>query len=349
MSRKCTGLLFATVVPAALFTTPAHGWNNTGHMTAALLAYRQLAPASQAKVVAILKAAFDLPELPRFRQDLTAGMSPDLSPNDQDLYVVVKAATWPDIIRDELHPCHKKFHKPLWHYTNLPYVAPGDPTPLPPSPVPAPLGQEPKEILAALQLCLNDVKAKDTPAHLRAARLCFLLHLVGDIHQPLHCAMQVSNDKLKDGDEGGNLQLVRRRGHVEGQGVVLAIHTVFDDLLGREERLDRLKNEADVLEHDPKLQRSVLAPFLKQKAPTAWAKESLADAIEFAYLNGQLKTFRGKSVKAFHKEHLAASAVPLEPSDYEKNARPVAERRIVLAGHRLAELLSQIFPPEMKE
>ena len=45
--------------------------------------------------------------------------------------------------------------------------------------------------------------ANQTPVE-KAIMIRFLLHLVGDIHQPLHNIDQVS-EKFPDGDQGGNL------------------------------------------------------------------------------------------------------------------------------------------------
>src|SRR5262245_21216716 len=100
--RTVCSLLLGLLV--MLQVAPACGWNDVGHLLAAELAYRQLSTADKAKAVAIRKAAFDDPDgagLKRFQQDLTSGMPHHLSPADQDRYLFVRAATWPDMIRDE--------------------------------------------------------------------------------------------------------------------------------------------------------------------------------------------------------------------------------------------------------
>src|SRR5262249_18363782 len=57
---------------------------------------------------------------------------------------------------------------------------------------------------------------------LKSYDLSWLLHLVGDVHQPLHSTTRVSTTK-PDGDDGGN-------------GVKLTwpanLHTFWDDVLG---------------------------------------------------------------------------------------------------------------------
>src|SRR5262249_12519531 len=145
----------------------------------------------KAKAIAILRAAFDNSDgqgLQRFKQDLTNGMPVGASPAERDRYIFLQAATWPDIIRDEAHPLHGEVHKGEWHYINYPFVPPGDSIATPMDPVPTPLGMDPKDVVSAIRQCARDVKTPALSKRIRAARLCFLLHTVGDIHQPLHAA-----------------------------------------------------------------------------------------------------------------------------------------------------------------
>jgi hypothetical protein len=268
---------------------------------------------------------------------------------DQDRWIFIKAATWPDMIRPATppqpdHPLTAEFHKGDWHFINLPYKPPGDTITLPPNPVPTPAGMEPKDVISAIALCSADVKATGTSKRLRAARLCFLLHTVGDVHQPLHASAMFSDDKLKHGDQGGNLVLVRRPGQGGNADQVLAIHQIFDGLLGRDTRLSHIKDKGELLEHAPETTRAVLAIQVAVTDPTEWAKESLADAIQFAYLDGTIQAFRGKTVKQFFKDHEDVDSVPLEKGNYESNAWPVADKRVALAGYRLADVLAKVLP-----
>lgn len=338
---RCSWTLVVAVLGCSMaLAPPAQGWNNTGHKMAAVLAYRQLDAPTQAAAVRILRAAFAADEgLARFRQDLTANMPSSLSQADQDLFVFATAATWPDIIRDTTHPCSAEFNRPNWHFFDIPFIAAGDTIKVDLNPQPTPEGQEPQDAISAIRFCMKDVKATTTSVRLRAARLAFLLHVVGDLHQPLHCAAQFSQQQLPKGDRGGNLQLVRRPGHISSDDQVLAIHGIFDGLLGHEEQLGRLQEFAAKLERDPKLQPEKLANLLAEKEPRGWAQESFRDAVASAYLFGALKAFRGKSAEQFRDSKLNSALVPEEDPSYASNATPIAERRIVLAGKRLADLL----------
>jgi hypothetical protein len=314
-------------------------------MVAAELAYRQLGVAERAKALAILTAAFADPDgegLKRFKEDLTAGLPADASAADRDHSIILRAAIWPDVIRDPTHPLHLEFHKPLWHFINYPFVPVGDSLPLPPDPVPTAAGQEPQDVISAIGKCIADVRAPTTSKRNRAAQLCFLLHTVGDIHQPLHAAAMFSADKLTHGDMGGNALLVRVPGIGHSDDHLTSIHAIFDELFGSKTQLDAIVALADAIDHKPQFQRVALANFLQNADHVAWAKESRDDAVKVAYLNGSLNAFRGKTVGQFAHEHLNPDDVPLMPHDYQLNAHPVAEKRIALAGHRLADILSAL-------
>src|SRR4051812_33143645 len=95
---------------------PARAWNDTGHIVVALIAYRQLAeqsPATRQRVVALLRQQPDYPTSWRSQ------MPPDHP--DPDAYLVLRAATWPDEIRDPCHPMHDR-HVAERHFIDLAYV-----------------------------------------------------------------------------------------------------------------------------------------------------------------------------------------------------------------------------------
>jgi hypothetical protein len=290
-----------------------------------MLAWRRLSTAQQQKAVGMLKAAFEGPNaVPRFRADLTAGMPEGLSPAKQDLYIFARAAVWPDVIRDQAHPANAMYHRGPWHYYDYPYVAPGDPMPLPAEPPITPAGKEPGDLLSALDYCIKDVKAPGAAVG-------------GDLHQPLHCTQMFSRRGLEKGDQGGNLQLVRRYG--PNQDKVVTLHSVWDDLLGYGQNFDKLEELATALERHPKYQDDGLAASLAKKSHAAWVREGADLAATAVYLEGQLDTYRGKNARDFLADGNKASKVPRVPSDYERNSRAVAEQRLALAGRRMALLL----------
>src|SRR5439155_12977901 len=82
-------------------------------------------------------------------------------------------------------------------------------------------------ILDALRQRCNELRTKTAAAEDKAVAVCWIFHLVGDIHQPLHNVTYFSSDKaFAQGDMGGNKFGVR----VNGRRVKL--HAYWDDLLG---------------------------------------------------------------------------------------------------------------------
>ena len=109
--------------------------------------------------------------------------------------MLMEMARWPDDIRGGL------YDHATWHYSGR---ALSD-TKQPPA-----QARRPEIAGAALEaLALNAVVVADSSASQgeRAVALCWLFHLVGDIHQPLHAADQVSAT-LPNGDRGGGSQFL---------------------------------------------------------------------------------------------------------------------------------------------
>src|SRR6185369_1750058 len=97
-SRVLAGLLVLFVLPLS----PASGWNEAGHGTVMLVAWRRLPPQTRDRVLALLRKH---PGLPAW------GVTDDDA-------ILAKAASWPDEIRREDHPFHAE-HRTEDHFINL--------------------------------------------------------------------------------------------------------------------------------------------------------------------------------------------------------------------------------------
>jgi hypothetical protein len=131
-----------------------------------------------------------------------------------------------------------------------------------------------------------------------------------------------------DGDRGGTRLFVRTTAH--GAGV--SLHSIWDNMVIGSERYQSVANKATALRLRPGLARADLPELAAHPfAPSAvrlWAeRESHVQAIHTAYLDGTLKG-------SADRQH----GIVL-PSDYLDKAKPVAERRLVLASYRLADVL----------
>jgi hypothetical protein len=153
------------------------------------------------------------------------------------------------------------------------------------------------------------------PAHLRLQALAFMVHFVGDIHQPLH-----SGDK---GDRGGN-DREAAFGSVPG----LNLHRIWDSAIAERAITS---GESPIVRRYSEQERAELAGG----SPADWGRESWQLARDFVYPN------------AFDTDACSVDLpdeAALTQEDIEQ-ATPVARRRLQQAGLRIADLLESAFAP----
>ena len=276
---------------------PALAWSSGGHVVIAAEAYRELSPELQAKVAEVLKAHPDYGKLAGNFRPETPGL-------DLGLFLFLKASTWPDEIRRQ----QEQYDHPHWHYIDYPLIPAS--FPMKPGPLPT------DDALYGIAQSERALADKDTSPELRAVYLSYLIHLIGDLHQPLHCA-SVFDEKFPQGDKGGNDFYVKPN----SKGIKL--HSLWDGLLGTSSKLRTHLDYA--MEIDSRYPRNSIKELKKHKTPKEWSLESRAVAIEKVYLRGKLA---GST---------RADTAPDLPSGYTQAAKAVAERQAALAGYRLAD------------
>jgi hypothetical protein len=317
-------IVFPLVVVLSLTCwSRAWGWLSTGHRIVAYVAWYDLTPTAQSRAVEILK------QHPRFQQDLLEDVPTGTSDFDAQRYAFASAATWPDMVRSFSNPMHAAFNHPNWHYIDLPFAINGQPVP----PKPHPAGSAPTDILEALDKNVADLKDPAVSGANKAVALCWILHLCGDIHQPLHCASLYS-PQFPNGDQGGNAIIVLREPPYPDSRANL--HFVWDSLPGNYLSRNFEEYIAQGLRNDPEFTRQRLAPQLNVKDFSAWAGESHDLAVQYAYLNGQIK---GLDVRAAKDPN---AVIPGLPAGYVAQAEQIARRRLILGGYRTADLLNSI-------
>ena len=187
--RCCRAVL--VVFLFALLPIPAYAWNRPTHMVTGAIAYDLLAsehPKTLARALELLR------QHPQYETVISKRLE-SVPAVDRDRYLFMLAARWPDDVRND-----EKYHRSQWHYINFPYVPPGQPA----ADVPAPAEAN---ILTAIASNAQVVKGNASDGD-RAVALCWMFHLVGDIHQPLHTSALISS-QFPQGDRGGNLFFVR--------------------------------------------------------------------------------------------------------------------------------------------
>ena len=304
-------LVLALLLPSA----SALAWNHKGHMTVAYIAYQQLTPRERRKVFQLLQSHPDFPMLSRL-----AG--PPRSRNFHAL-LFVQAARWPDLIRGDRRffdetknerPTRKlrgfpdmMKHRP-WHFKDEGFREGGASADLPDDG-----GDNAQAKIHEFEQLIG--MSSESAAH-RAYDLAWLEHLVGDVHQPLHCATRVTST-FPEGDRGGNLFVIAPFHVPEVDSAVKNLHSFWDDVLGADTTLAAVRALAAEAE------ASSPAESADDLNEADWVGESFGDAKTVAY-----KPLTDQGVTA-----------PVVSQDYFNNAHALALTRMKLAGHRLAAVI----------
>jgi hypothetical protein len=155
------------------------------------------------------------------------------------------------------------------------------------------------------------VLASDASDDAKSYDLVWLIHLVGDVHQPLHATSRFSRGMPK-GDQGGNKETV-----CLGFTCGSELHAYWDGLLG--DRGGPSDAEA--------LAMALPAPDATAAAiddPAVWVRESEKLAEQFVYVGP-----------------IGDGAGPFALTDaYQADATRIARQQAALAGARLAALIN---------
>lgn len=155
-------------------------------------------------------------------------------------------------------------------------------------------------------------------ADAQSTAMRLLIHYAGDIHQPLHATTRVDKEYPK-GDFGGNTVPIPDRDNIT------ELHAVWDSVLYTQEGYADLPFSDTDWESQGKVARHLLEKIKVADKDANnlnshdWANESFDYAKTFVY--------------AGMKENEVLS------KDYIKLGLDIAEYQIVVAGHRLANLL----------
>jgi hypothetical protein len=310
----------------------ASGFNALGHKVVADIAWRELEPATRRSIVEVLRRH------PRFDADFAAKMVDDTRVTDresQDRWIFLHASTWPDVARGLPAGERAKYDRPTWHYINFPlYLDGSDRRALAPTlsvnlstAYPGRVAPEDYNVLQAIAYSRDVLGQRKTAPDAKALAYCWLLHLVGDIHQPLHSTALFSVNRFPTGDRGGN-EIPLRRGE--------NLHKLWDNLLGRQHYLRNVDTAVADLS-DRRRFGDVWGTAARERNPRKWAEESHALCESFVYSPDILTAVRESP------PDMKLTPITL-PDAYMKEAGYQARRRVVAAGLRLAALLQGVAP-----
>jgi len=315
MKNSLTKFLFLLTVNF-IFVSYVSAWDDTGHKLTMAIAWERMSPAARERAVKILLSASEDSDLSVFY--LQNSRSDEA--NKLELFMI--ASTWADIVRDKKFKNRfDKYHQGDWHYADTFWRETNGKAEI--------LNdfQEPKgkavEQLFAFDKMLRDNNASDAD---KAIALAWVLHLGGDIHQPLHTSARVTQYDPK-GDQGGNLFMLSPKGATGDDRV--SLHWFWDSIVKR--NIPRVNDACDSEYLPP------IAQAMMKKYPAAKMQNRLKLG---KFDEWQQEGFQIASTKLYP----ASLKFGVTPSDnYKKMAFEIAEEQIALAGYRMGEMLNQIF------
>ena len=257
-------------------------WGQTGHRAVALIAERHLSAEAVRKAEALL-----------------------------DGHSLSEVSTWADEIRSEPKTYGYSF---AWHYTTW---NDGDEA--------FHAGHESKDsgfLLSQVErqlAILKDAKASKAD---KAQALKFTVHLIGDLHQPMHVG--------GGGDQGGNFCKVTWHGKPSN------LHAVWDsEIIGQTEL-----SFTELADFASAGRSPAQTAAWQAGTPRDWAAESRKLRAE-AYPPEVVAPTAPVSLLTYCQRNVAPEAMPKLGYEYSYRFLPAVHERIYLGGVRLARLLEQ--------
>lgn len=330
------GLAALTVALISAFSVPSlQAWDHPGHMTTAAIAYTEIER--------------QRPELLEVIGNLFLA-----HPHAGPLWVAAGEARGKEATRRKFIECARwaddiKFtavDEPTWHTARWAIVV-DDAPPEVKAAAEARQGKPAGQAIEALTLNYAMLSNPESSPKERAQALCWVFHITGDIHQPMHVSDLFSKD-FPTGNGGATMSYV----HDPVTESPIPLHILWDSNALRVASLAEVDRHTQ--EFVKKHPRSTFPELQAYPAgdPAAfekWAKESYQIAVDWAYKDVQTvpdpdmdadteKLIRNMMAFILEGKAPVEEAPPL-PAGYWEKLQPTAERRITLAGYRIADLI----------
>ena len=293
-----------TIAAALLLSAKAIAWDPAGHMLVDQIAWTQMKPAARARV-----------------EELAAKL--ENTYNQGQPYNFVTAGAWMDDMRSK-----KGYAWSKWHYMNLDWTADGAAFALP----------EPPHVVWAIGESLKTLKAAETAPDKAAEALAMVMHLVGDVHQPMH-----ATDRA---DRGGNGVIIMGVPFTDlWPGTKPNLHAFWDKAF-RFDNADGKIAEQWQCPHTANRPKGALEGVIAEQAAKIMAKYPAAsltagiaqmEPVAWARESHRLGCLSGYPSDFTPSDHHVVELT----GDFAAKARAIAERQLALAGYRLAKLLNE--------
>ncbi len=320
----------AVIAPGFAAGCPsARAWGCEGHQIVAYIAEAHLNPRARATALKILAASPIDPNLSRYCRPRSADPFAD-------------ASTWADDIRS-VRP-----ETARWHFIDIPRGARrGNLAPYCPPDTGC--------VVSALETQLRILKDPKSSAAARADALRFIIHLVGDIHQPLH--------GTTNNDEGGNcvpvdfFGEVPRETNVSRESFEPNLHWVWDVGIIERFTIPAVPGHADhwtptllIADQLDLKFRARIATWKSRPADFvswAWESHAIADSVAYGKLPRAIAIEPPRAISSCADDNsvgLRMLRLNENLSDaYESAAAPIVREQLAKAGARLAALLNSLW------
>lgn len=315
---NCRIVIFAAAFALVISGAPAaHAWGCKGHQTVALIAENHLTPEAKQMVQKLLGDNPIDPKLKRWCGNATSDL-------------MVDASTWPDDVRND------RKNGP-WHYIDIPRGK----------------HKGSLEEYCGTEGCVTRaieeqraiLKDKSADPVKRAEAIRYLVHFVGDMHQPLHA--------ISNADNGGNCVPVKyfhheplsNPLHQEREDFSPNLHQVWDtEIIERDMEVSNPHRYADELDEKLRAQSAAWEAAGIHVDAWAWESHERAETAVYGAFPERIDIepdMKPKSCadnnhmgKRMFEKHLAIGEA------YQNNAAKAAETGLAEAGVRLAMILN---------
>lgn len=288
-------LVLGILLFTALLSPNTFAWGDRGHEITALIAWQFMTPTTRRQVTQLLAS------------DNSGLTAPDIAAQ----------STWADKYRDsDRNDARIRYQQTFrWHFINLDLADPNFDTACvqPGLNEEASRGPEHACIVDKINQFERELRDRNADIRERLRALQFVLHLIGDLHQPLHAS---NND-----DDGGNRMHV-----IVGANNRMSLHSYWDGEVVR--RLGRDVDNA----------AAILTKQINAEDITRWQRGTTRDwALE------SWRIARGDIYRRL-PEPLPDGSYRLD-NNYQNRAKEIARLQLQRGGVRLAFVLNRIFDP----
>jgi len=303
MRRWLTGL---AALAAALSASTVQAWSHLGHQTTGAIAWQDLKARHPAELAELLGLIRQHQDYARFQPFFAR-----LAPEQQQRAAFEALARWPDDVRGGPED------RPDWHFqlrvvSGRTWLWPFE------------------NGNAAFGFGTNYAKLANpcAPASERAKAIGWLIHIVGDIQQPLHAGHQMT-ETFSATDRAGQLAFVKRP-----DGQVTDLHQFWDETLD--------KGGVALPAGQDSWADALIALWPRERLTKELSREGEPQALFASYLDesaelARLVGYQGTFLSATADPAAAPTVAPAE----QAQGTALAQRRIATGGYRIADLLAR--------